>query len=129
MKPRLFRHFTRKHLYAFLGFYLVFAGFTFLILTRQSESDWQNSWNLAATAGAISGPFTGAIARQFQSCCLEFSVRLLPYCVLSLLGGILFQFVPLKPKRYERGIRLMVWCLGLFGWFFGGIISFGHALG
>jgi hypothetical protein len=48
---RVFRHFSRKHFYLFLGFYVVFAGFTFFVLSRRSESDWRYNLSMAATAG------------------------------------------------------------------------------
>jgi len=122
------RHFTPKHLYVFLGFYAAFAGLTLFVLSRQSESDWHDNWNTAATIGSFSGPFTGAIARHFQSCCWKFSVGLFPYCAAFLLGGVVFQFVPIAWPSVERKIRLVAWIAGLLGWFGGGVISFGHAL-
>jgi hypothetical protein len=81
-----------------------------------------------ATVGAISGPFTGAIARNSQSCCLQFSRSLLPYCGSFLGAGVLFQLVPLPFQRFASGIRLTVWCVGLLGWFGGALVSFAHAL-
>jgi len=99
---RVFRHFSRAHLYIFFGFYLAFAGFTFLVLTRQSESDWRENWNMAATIGAVSGQLTGAIARQFQSCCWQLSLSLLPCCGAFLLAGFVFQLVPIPIRSIER---------------------------
>jgi hypothetical protein len=124
---RNFQYFSRKHLHVFLGFYLVFAGFTLFVLSRQSASDWRDNWNVTATVGSLSGPFTGAIARHFQSCCWKFSVGLFPCCAALLLGGVVFQFVPLPWPSGER-LRLAAWIVGLLGWFGGGVVSFGHAL-
>jgi hypothetical protein len=124
----VFQHFTRKHLYVFLGCYVAFAGLTFFVLSRQTASDWRNNWNVAATVGSISGPFTGAIARHFQSCCWRFSVALFPYCAALLLGGFGFQFVPIPRRSVEGPIRLAAWIAGLLGWFGGAVVSFGHAL-
>lgn len=122
------RHFDRVHLYIFLGFYLVFAALTFLALNAGSESDRRENQIAAATLGAIFGPFTGAIARNFQSCCWQFSVTLFPFCALFLGAGVLFQMIPLPFRRFERPVRIALWGIGLLGWFGGALVSFGHAL-
>jgi len=83
---------------------------------------------MAATIGSFSGPFTGAIARHFQKCCLEFSVTLLPYSLLSLMVAVVFQFVPLPFRRGQAAFRQVMWGFGLLGWFGSGILSFAHAL-
>ena len=124
----IFQHFSRKHGYVFLAFYLALACWTFFVLSRQSASDWRDNWNAAATVGSLSGPFTGAIARHFQSCCWQWSVTLLPYCAAFLLGGFAFQFVPIRWEAGQRTLRLVVWSIGLLGWFGGGVVSLGHAL-
>jgi hypothetical protein len=124
----LFRNFSRVHLYIFLGFYLAFAALTFFALNAGPESSRRERQIVAATLGAVSGPFTGAIARHFQSCCLQFSVMLFPYCALFLGAGLLAQIVPLPFQRFERKVRLTIWCIGLLGWFGGGLVSFLHAL-
>lgn len=112
---RLFNHFSRVHLYLFLGFYVAFAAVTFLALNAGSVSDRRENWIVAATLGAVSGPFTGAIARHFQSCCLQFSLSA-PDCV-AFGAGVLFQIVTLPFQRFARAARLTLWCLGLLGWF------------
>ena len=125
---RLFHNFSRAHLYVFLGFYLAFAALTFFALNAGSESDRRENQIAAATLGAVSGPFTGAIARNFQSCCWHFSVTLFPYCAAFLGAGFVFQIVPLPFQRFERTFRLSIWCFGLLGWFGGVVVSFLHAL-
>ena len=125
---KLVRRFSRVHLYVFLGFYLVFAGVTLWMLNEGSDSDRQGRWTAAATAGAVAGPFVGAIARQFQSCCWNASLGLFPYCAAVLGIGVLGQVVPFPFARFERAVRLTLWCLGLLGWFGGGFVSFLHAL-
>ena len=128
MKKHLFQHFSRAHLYIFLGFYLAFAALTFFVLNAGSVSDRRENAITTATIGVVSGPFTGAMARHFQSCCLEFSLSLFPYCALILGIGVFFQMVPLPFQRFARPTRLILWILGLLGWFGGAPVSFLHAL-
>ena len=125
---RVLHHFGRAHLGIFLGLYLVFAGLTALALAQQTGSDRQQNANLAATVGSIAGPFTGAIARNLQSCCWQFSLQILPWSAASLVAGVVFQFLPLPLGRADRSVRLLAWGLGLLGWFGGGVVSFAHAL-
>ena len=122
------QHFRRKHAYVFLAFYLALACWTFFVLSRQSASDWRDNWNVAATVGSLSGPLTGAIARHFQSCCWQCSVTLFPYCAAFLLGGFTFQFVPIPWEAGQRTLRLVVWGIGLLGWFGGGVVSLVHGV-
>jgi len=85
--------------------------------------------NITFTALATPlGPMTGAVSRQFQQCCLEFSLALLPYCLGSLLVGTLAQVVlPLTTPLF-RVLRLGLWSTAWVIWFGGGIASLGHAL-
>lgn len=124
----LYRNFSRVHGYIFLGFYGGFAALTFLILNAGSEADRRGNQIVWATLGTVSGPFTGAIARHFQSCCWQFSAMLFPYCGFLLGAGLLAQMIPFPFQRFERGVRIAMWCLGLLGWFGGALVSFGHAL-
>ena len=123
-----FRHFTRTHLFIFLGFYIVFAALTALVLNLQSESDRREAPIVSATLASISGPFTGAIARHYQSCCWDFSMSIFPYSAAFLAFGVLAQIVALPWKCCERAMRLTAWCFGLLGWFGAIILSFAHAL-
>ena len=125
---RFFRHFDRIHLYIFLGFYAASGALTLFALLANSESDRRWIWITTATAGSISGPFTGAIVRHFQSCCWQNSVMLFPYCAAILGVGTIAQVIPLPFRRFVRGVRLTCWCVGLLGWFGGVLVSFGHAL-
>ena len=52
---------------------------------------------------------------------------LLPWSGAFLAAGVLFQIVPLLFQRFAKTVRLTVWCVGLLGWFGGGVVSFGHA--
>lgn len=121
-------HFTRLHFRILLGFVLVFSALSLLWLSRLSPGDRRDNWNLATVVFTFTGPFAGAIARHFQSCCWKFSVSLLPLCAPFLGVGILGQLVPLPFRRGERVFRLALWTLGLLGWFLGAPVSFLHAL-
>ncbi len=81
---------------------------------------------LVTTFLAVTGPFVGAIARDMSSCCLEFSLLISAFCAPLLLIGIAVQF--LGRASGPRGYRLLLWTLGWFAWFLGGLMSFGHAL-
>jgi hypothetical protein len=83
---------------------------------------------VAATLGVVSGPFTGALARHFQSCCWRFSLALFPWCALFLGAGLLGQIVALPFERFERTVRMTLWCVGWLGWFGGAWVSLAHAL-
>lgn len=102
---RMFRHFTQTHLFIFLGFYIVFAALTALVLNLQSESDRREAPLVSATLASISGPFTGAIARHYQSCCWDFSLSIFPYSAALLGLGVLAQIVALPCKCCERTMR------------------------
>lgn len=125
---RLLHSFGRVHLYIFLGFYVAFSALTFFALNGGSESDRRENQIVAATFGVASGPFTGAMARDLQSCCQQFSVTLFPCCAAILGVGVLLQVVPLPFQRFERTTRITVCSIGLFGWFGGALVSFAHAL-
>ena len=114
-----------KHAVIFAVIWLLFAVTTFFITNAGLDDKGRE---LLTTAGTILGPMTGALARDWQSCCLEFSIFLLPYCGAALVGAAAFQSIPLPVKTGATAIRLTVWTVGLLVWFMGGIVSFGHAL-
>ncbi len=119
-------HFGRAHGYIALGFLLVFGGFTLFLVCQPKNNEGLGNI-VMTTIATVAGPMVGAVARDFQSCCLECSLTLLPWSGAILTVGILFQIVPLPFQRFARAVRLTIWCLGLLGWFGGGVISFGHA--
>lgn len=122
----LANHFTRTHGYVALGFLLVFSGFTlFLVCHSKNNEGLLNI--VVTTLATVTGPMVGAVARDCQSCCLKFSLSLLPWSGAFLAMGILFQIVPLPFQQFARAVRLTMWVLGLLGWFGGGVISFAHA--
>lgn len=116
------------HVHVFLGVYLVCAALTFLALSSGSESDRRANRIVAATVGVVAGPFTGAMARRFQSCCWQASLSIFPSCAVLLGAGVLGQIVPLPCQRFEPVVRLALWCVGWLGWFGGALVSLVHAL-
>ena len=82
-------HFTKAHLFVFLGIWLSFTALTCWIAEHGIEQDSHRKLVILTTLGTILGPMTGAIARNCQSCCLAFSFSLLPYCGAFLAAGTL----------------------------------------
>ncbi|MFO0953212.1 MAG: hypothetical protein U0835_19065 [Isosphaeraceae bacterium] len=112
----------------FLGLLLVFTTLTYLAVSSGSPSDVRQRPVLLTTAATITGPFVGPIARDGQSCCLEFALVLAAFCGPVLALGLVAQVVPLPFRRGRQTLRLVLWTLGWFVWFFSGHVSFAHAL-
>jgi hypothetical protein len=121
-------HFTRVHCYVFLGIWLCFTLLTYWIAEHGIEQYNHARLVFLTTCGTILGPMTGAISRDCQSCCLSASLSLVPYYGSLLVLGTVPQFVGLPFKRGASVFRMTLWIIGIVGWFFGGIVSFGHAL-
>jgi hypothetical protein len=121
-------HFTKAHLFVFLGIWLSFTALTYWIAEHGIEQYDHNKLVFLTTLGTILGPMTGAISRDCQSCCLAFSLSLLPYCGAILVLGTAPLFIKLPFKRGASVLRMALWIVGLLGWFLGGIVSYGHAL-
>ena len=122
----LANRFGRTHGYIALGLLVLFSGFTLLLVCQPKNNEGVANI-VVTTLATASGPMVGAVARNCQSCCLKFSLSLLPWSGAFLVTGTLFQFVPLRFQRLARTLRLTMWVLGLLGWFGGGVISFAHA--
>lgn len=121
-------NFTKKHLWVFLVIWLCFTGWTYWIAEHGIDQYNHNRLVALTTCGTILGPITGAISRNCQSCCLEFSLGLLPYCLAFLILGTIPLFLRLPFQSGASALRMAIWILGLLGWFLGGIVSFFHAL-
>jgi hypothetical protein len=122
-------NFSRSHLVVFLVTWVGFTGWTYWIAEHGIDQYDHSRLVVLTTAGTVLGPMTGAISRNCQSCFLEFSLSLLPYCGAFLILGTLPSLVRLPFVTGASALRLTAWSVGLLGWFLGGIISFGHALG
>lgn len=118
---RVFPYFTGLHCRIFGWFYLGFAILTLLILLPGSVSGHGEPFGTSiwGVVLAFAGPFTGIASRGFDS---SYGLpSIVPYCTAVLGGGLLFQLVPL-PRR-SLWVRISAWCVGLFGWFAGTVLS------
>ena len=70
----------------------MFAIWAFQIVSSSSDGDGA----MVCSVATITGPMVGAISRDFQSCCLNCSLSILPYSTVFLGVGIGVQFVKLK---------------------------------
>ena len=113
--------------YIFLGLLLPFTALTYLAVSSGSPSDVRQRPAALTTLATITGPFVGAIARDGQSCCLDFSLWLAAVTGPVLAVGLVAQVVPLPFRRGQRAVRLVLWTLGWFVWLFSGQVSFLHA--
>jgi hypothetical protein len=121
-------NFSRLHLVVLLVIWTFFTGWTYWIAEHGIDQYEHTRLVVLTTGGTILGPMTGAISRNCQSCCLEFSLSLLPYCGAFLILGTVPSLVRLPFVTGASALRMTAWIVGLLGWFSGGIVSFGHAL-
>lgn len=120
--------FSKKHLYIFLAILIFFTIVNFVILCDDLDGQNKYLYVILTTAATITGPMTGAIARQWQECCTEFSLKIMMFCAPVLLFGTFFQLIKLPFKKFAAASRLFIWIVSLLIWFLGGILSFAHAL-
>ncbi|WP_165246355.1 hypothetical protein [Paludisphaera soli] len=111
-----------------LALLAAFTLLTFLAVSSGSPSDVRQRPRMLTTLATATGPFTGAIARGGQSCCLEFSLRLAAWLAPILAAGILASLAIPGNDPGARALRLGCWTLGWFLWLAGGPVSFLHAL-
>ena len=117
---------ARRHI--LLGLLLPFTGLTYLAVSSGSPGDVRDRPVVLTTLATIAGPFTGAIARNGQGCCLRVSLKLAVLRGPVLALGILAQLVPMPFRRGREAARLALWTLGWLAWLLGGPVSFLHAL-
>jgi hypothetical protein len=124
-----FKILNRFHL---LIFVMLFIAFTFLTAISLNggldQGPDHRRMLIKTTALTVTGPMTGAIARDFQSCCFNFSLAILPYSGAALLLGFFIQVISFSHESKIWGFKYIAWALGWLLWFGGGILSFAHAL-
>jgi len=119
---------TKAHLIVFAVMLIVFTVWTFLITDAGVDKCPEHNIRvLQTTAGTISGPLVGAIARGFQVCCLKCSLYIMAYCAPVLLCGIIAQFICVPNNKLLYIIQMTLWIAGWLVWFAGGTLSFFHA--
>lgn len=111
-----------------IGLLLPFMVLTYLAVRPRSPSEAYDRPVVLTTLATIAGPFTGAIARHGQSCCLDSSLRIAAFCGPILLVGVVAPVVPLPFRRGSRFLRVVLWTIGWTAWLLGGPVSFVHAL-
>ncbi|MFA6242287.1 MAG: hypothetical protein WC655_15240 [Candidatus Hydrogenedentales bacterium] len=120
-------NFGRRHVYVFMAMWLAFTVLTYLGADAGADKSEHSQRVWKTTASAITGPIAGAVVRDFQGCCLGFSISLLPFCGGALLIGALVQVIRLPFGTFSGAVRVTAWSLGLLLWFLGIPVSFLHA--
>ena len=118
---------SRARWFILLGLLMPFTALTYLAASSGSPSDVRDRPVALTTLATITGPFVGAIARNGQSCCLEFSLTLAAVCGPVLALGLIAQVVPLPFRRGQQTVRIGLWMFGWLVWLMSGPVSFLHA--
>ena len=95
------------------------------MLSGGGDSLWESTMYPIAALGALLGPLAGGVGRMQNSCCVEFSVSLLPW----FLPALAVAGVGLGLRQWKPGLRLALWSVGLFAWMMGAPLSLLHAMG
>jgi hypothetical protein len=114
---------------SFLALLIVFSALTYAITSAGSPSDLAERPRALTTLSTVTGPFTGAIARNGQSCCLAFSTRLALWLSPALAVALLARLFLGGRRGVAGAMGVILWTLGWFVWLAGGVVSFGHAFG
>ena len=121
-------HFSIAHVRIAIGLWLAFGGLAASLGFMAFAGAGRVPKAALTAAGIILGPTVGAISRGFQSCCLEYSISLLPYCSAALIGAVVIQVAVPPGLTWVQVVRLLAWAGGLIVWLGGGLISLAHAL-
>src|SRR3954447_26065889 len=100
---------SRARWHILLGLLATFTALTYLAVSSGSPGDVHDRPVALTTLAPIMGPFTGAIARHGQSCCLQFSLWLAGICGPVLALGLIAQVAPLPFRRGRQAVRLVLW--------------------
>jgi hypothetical protein len=114
---------ARWHAITVLVLFACFAGLVFFGVRDRPPRI------VAMLAGyVVVGPMAGAILADYQRCCLDFSLSLVPYCVGALATATAVQLLVPPRGLFTRSVRVTTWLLGVFTWFGGAIVSYLHAM-
>jgi hypothetical protein len=121
---------SKWHLKTFLFIYIVFTIIIGSIAAGGIDKHISDYTKLVwlTTAGSITGPMVGAISRDFQGCCLNWSLKTITIAAPILFLGILMQFINFPDKKWIHRIAKVSWVFAWVSWFLLGISTFGHAL-
>ena len=129
MKPD--RVFSASHVIVVAGLWIAFGILDAIIagagLTGLTDPERMLRASMTGLA-AIAGPMTGAVARDFQGCCLWFSLTVMPFAAIGPVIALAIQFLVPARSTVLIVVRLMAWTIGWLVWFGSGILSLGHAL-
>lgn len=114
---------------SFLVLLLGFSALTFAVTSTGSPSDLADRPRVLTTLLTVTGPFTGAIARGGQSCCLESSTWLAMWLAPAPAVALGSRLLLGGRGGAAGAAGVALWTLGWFVWLAGGIVSFGHAFG
>ncbi|MBD3675021.1 MAG: hypothetical protein HUJ26_16000 [Planctomycetaceae bacterium] len=96
-------HLSRSHLILFACLLSLFMAWTYFITDAGLDDSvlhdrrvWQT------TLGTVGGPFTGAISRGFQSCCLQASLTILMFVAPVLAIAVVVQFLGRGEGKWGR---------------------------
>ncbi len=129
MLQQMLKNYTRSHWIVWIFLFVLFTLLTYLAADGGIDDGPKHDRRvLVTTACTLSGPLTGAIARDMQSCCLEVSMSILFVTGPLLLIGVLATNFGPRERKWVRVMHLTLWILGWTLWYFGGLFSFAHAL-
>ncbi len=122
-------HLAKWHLKSFLWIYAADLVLLAWLAHAGLDKGGGHALRVAKTAlAAIGGPMVCAVSRDFQSCCLRFSLEVMKMALPILLAGILPQFVGPRDALWLRILRPVAWVAGWMGWFILGLMSMVHAV-
>ncbi len=110
-----------------LGMWFGFAAVVVIGTAKDDRPITSEMSNAAVALLSVTGPMLGGIARGFQECCVEASLRLLPWCLGALAVAVAAQWFVRPSGFWRHATRLSVWTLAWSVWFGGAVLSGAHA--
>jgi len=109
------------YLKSFLWIYIIFTGIiAFVAYAGLDKGPRHTTLVIKTTLCSIAGPMTGAVARDYQSCCLKASQDMMKMALpILFLGLTACFFIPPSKRWLERTTWVFSWIV----WFFFGAFS------